>query len=112
MDIIFEGVDGNFKIGRKISENVGLFPDIESEHFDLHSPELFRIVIKWIGSMEDVLVDTQHALAKMKYFRVAEIEEEQFSYFPLYTSKQEVIFVLAGELEKSSKFYKSQVEEQ
>lgn len=59
MEDLFKEIDGcSFKIGRKISENVSIYPDIESENLEIHSPEIFRVIIKWISSMDGVFINT------------------------------------------------------
>ena len=108
MESIFHDVEGNFKIGRKISENVTLYQELESESIEIYSPEIFRVIIKWISSMDGVFINSQEVLKKKKYLKILEQEDEEFNYFPLYTGKSPIISSLTTALEPGSKKYSQQ----
>jgi hypothetical protein len=105
MEKLFEGLEGNFKIGRKIPENISKYMDLDSSNFEIHSPEIFRIMIKWISSMDGIFMRTLNNLNKMKYLKIVEQDGEDFNYFPVYTNKNEIVTLLLTELEEGSKKY-------
>ena len=45
----------NFKIGRKIPENTQKYSLDNNAEFTINSPEIFRVIIKWVEDMEDFL---------------------------------------------------------
>ena len=72
MEKVFQDTDGTFKISRKISENVSTYSDIESDNLEIHSPEIFRVIIKWISSMDGVFINSLENLKQFKYLKIVE----------------------------------------
>lgn len=46
----------NFKIGRKIPESTTKYSYNQNDQFLITSPEIFRVIIKWVGDMEEFLL--------------------------------------------------------
>ena len=47
----------NHKIGRKIPETVSKFSENDEEILEITSPEIFRVIIKWVNDMSDYLLN-------------------------------------------------------
>lgn len=62
--------------------------------------------------MEGVFLKTLEKLKDFKYFKILEKNDEEFTYFPLYTGKAAIISSLTNALEPGSKKYKEQQESQ
>ena len=70
MEKIFTNLEGTFKIGRKISENVNIYKDLESNTMEIHSPEIFRVLIKFIRYIDCFFINGLEELKSKKYFKI------------------------------------------
>ena len=60
------------KIGRKIPENTEKYYEFNTEEMQIHSPKLFRVMIKWIESLEKLLTNPSDMINKrssIKYIK-------------------------------------------
>ena len=60
------------KIGRKIPENTEKFYEFGTENMEITSPQLFRVMIKWIEEMESLLNKPSDLISKrssIKYIK-------------------------------------------
>lgn len=57
-------------IGRKIPENVDKMNEDEDAQIDLKSPEIFRVIVKWVSDMEDYILNPDDELKEKDYFKV------------------------------------------
>lgn len=57
-------------IGRKIPENVDKMNEDVDVQIDLKSPEIFRVIVKWVSDMEDYILNPDDELKEKDYFKV------------------------------------------
>ena len=48
-----------YRLNRRLPETISKFTSINSNSLDIDSPELFRVVLKWVNDMEEYLLNTQ-----------------------------------------------------
>ena len=59
----------NFKISRKIPENTQKYFPGDSEEFTINSPEIFRVIIKWVDDMEEFLLSPEDEINEKISFK-------------------------------------------
>lgn len=72
---VIDGDDGqkktlNYKIGRKIPENVPKYTDLDSNSLEINSPEIFRVIIKWMSYLEEAITAPNENINKKRNFKV------------------------------------------
>lgn len=82
---------------------MNLYKDLDSDNMEIHSPEVFRVIIKFIKYTDEVFINSLEVLKKKKYFKILEKDDDEYSYFPLYTGKNPLISMLISALEPGSK---------
>lgn len=48
----------NYKIGRKIADNVSKYEKFDSDVLEITSPQIFRVLIKWMEDLEETITKT------------------------------------------------------
>ncbi len=48
-----------YKIDRKLPENASKFTNVNSNSLDIVSPELFRVILRWVNDMEDFILHAE-----------------------------------------------------
>lgn len=70
---------GKFKIGKKFRDNVPLFSEQELGSFDFkcRSPEILRILIKWLEELEQFVKKPQVSIMEKKAFKDLRIKVKE-----------------------------------
>ena len=71
----------NYKIGRKLPDTVPKFNlNDDDEGFKINSPEIFRVIIKWVGDMEDFILFPSDEVEEKQTFKTYIIEDSLIDF--------------------------------
>jgi hypothetical protein len=69
-----------YSLNRRLPETISKFTSINSNSLDIDSPELFRVILKWVNDMEDFVLNTQEEVEEKETFKVIN-EEDDLKYY-------------------------------
>jgi len=69
-----------YKINRRLPENITKFISINSNSLDIISPELFGVVLKWIEDIEQFILNPDEEVDSKETLKVIN-EEDDSKYF-------------------------------
>ncbi len=64
-----EKVSLNYKIGRKISQNVSRYEKLDTGVLEMYSPQIFRVLIKWMEDLEETINKTNEKINQKQSFK-------------------------------------------
>ena len=69
---------GAYKIGRKLPESTPEYKMDDSVFFHIKTPEMFRVVVKWVGDLEALFMKPEEEVRKKKFFKnVSKVKENE-----------------------------------